>query len=100
MRFWAEFDPDDAARSLDFASEMGSSIAAAAGGVEWGMAKEELYIFKGLAMPGMIIEFSEAAAFYGDVPVHQDPGVDRAVEALFDGIKAVLKHAGKSRQHE
>ncbi|MGB3975041.1 MAG: N-acetylmuramoyl-L-alanine amidase [bacterium] len=77
-------------RMKTYAKSFGDGMAATANEKKFGIFNRDLSILKGLSMPAFVLELSWESAFYGDVPITEESGRNRAAEAIFDGIRSCL----------
>nr|HPQ41444.1 N-acetylmuramoyl-L-alanine amidase [bacterium] len=72
-----------------FARQFAEAASVSASNAGYGIQIMDLRGLKGLAMPAFLIELSWESSFYGDVGLDREGGLNRASEALFDGIRSI-----------
>jgi len=88
---WEERREDIVVLSRSYAEKFGSVVATSASQTGFGLQVRDLRGLKGLSMPSFLIELSWESSFYGDIGIDTDGGCKRAAEAMFDGIREILK---------
>lgn len=91
LSLWDRVEPASVQKSGDYAARFGDALSAAANGVLWQIQPMSLKLLEGIASPALVVELGTSLAFYGDVPIDQDDGLNRAAEALYDGIQRALE---------
>lgn len=92
---WNQIDPQILAQGRQYASAFGESLATAAGGVLWEESQVDMKVLQGLSFPAFVAELGTSLAFFGDVAIDKDDGLNRAAEALYDGIHQAIESGGR-----
>ncbi len=95
LLMWEEQEAGTGDRVSEIIQIIGDSVSSSARNKNWVTRNAGLAVLKGLSVPGIVIEISDETAFYGQETITRSAGLNRAVEALFDGLKAFMESGQK-----
>lgn len=86
---WEYRSEDVVKRTGVYMHRFAEAAAVSASNANYGIQVMDLRDLKGLAMPGFVVELSWECSFYGELGLDREGGLNRASEALFDGIRNI-----------
>jgi N-acetylmuramoyl-L-alanine amidase len=90
LQQWNETSSALADQSKQISLQMGASLSKASSGTLWESRQLNVGVLQGLIMPGVVIELAWTTAFFGDQPVDNEAGANRAAESIYDAVSAAL----------